>query len=151
MTPRGSPPTVNAYASQKKLAEKDRRIEELEGIVSRSAKRYVGEINSAFEFGCRPNLPEMTPGQSELLRFIEAFMRSNRVGPSYDEMAVALRLKSRGNVHRLLVGLEVRGKIQRLPNHSRAIRLIYPTVDVRIDGRPRKMMIVPFKDGVREP
>lgn len=90
----------------------------------------------------------MTPRQSELLHFIENFMRSNRIAPSYDEIASALGLKSRGNVHRLLLALEERVKIQRLSNHARAIRVVYPIVVVKIDGRAMKMKVVPFRDGL---
>jgi repressor LexA len=92
----------------------------------------------------------MTRRQAELLRFIETFTRSNGVGPSYAEIADATGLKSRGNVHRMLVALEERGRIQRLPNHARAIRVVYPIVNVTVNGRAMKMRLVPFDDVLKE-
>lgn len=44
--------------------------------------------------------------------------------PSYREMALALGLKSKSGIHRLVLGLEERGYIRRLPHRQRAIEAL---------------------------
>lgn len=55
------------------------------------------------------------------------------VGPSFDEIVKATGVASRGNVHRIVVSLEQKGRIRRLPYRSRAIEIIKPTKLDRID------------------
>lgn len=68
----------------------------------------------------------LTKKQNELLKFIETFMASERVSPSFEEMKAALNLKSKSGVHRLIVALEERGFIRRFSNRARAIELSHP-------------------------
>ena len=44
--------------------------------------------------------------------------------PSFDEMKEALALQSKSGVHRLIIALEERGFIRRLPHRARAIEII---------------------------
>ena len=81
----------------------------------------------------------LTKKQYELLKFIN--MKLNQVGisPSFDEMKVALNLKSKSGIHRLITGLEERGYIRRLPHRARALEVIkLPRIDRE---RPRKMSL----------
>ena len=46
------------------------------------------------------------------------------VPPSFDEMKEALELRSKSGIHRLIMALEERGFIRRLPNRARAIEVL---------------------------
>jgi len=62
----------------------------------------------------------VTPKQTRLLKYLER--RKNC--PSYDEMRIAMGMKSKSGVHRMLRSLEAQGCIKRLPNHARSIVVI---------------------------
>lgn len=66
----------------------------------------------------------LTRKQAELLRFIQERLRESGVPPSFDEMKDALDLKSKSGIHRLIMALEERGFIRRLPNRARALEVI---------------------------
>ncbi len=66
----------------------------------------------------------LTRKQHELLRFIGERLAEAGVPPSFDEMKDALDLKSKSGIHRLIMALEERGFIRRLPNRARAIEVI---------------------------
>lgn len=67
----------------------------------------------------------MTPAQRDLLAFIASFIEAHDgVPPSFDEMKDALGLKSKSGIHRLILALEERGKIARLPNRARCIEIV---------------------------
>lgn len=66
----------------------------------------------------------LTRKQHELLRFIHERLREAGVPPSFDEMKDALDLKSKSGIHRLIMALEERGFIRRLPNRARALEVI---------------------------
>jgi len=72
----------------------------------------------------------LTRKQRELLDFIGAFVATEGASPSFEEMKVALNLKSKSGVHRLVSGLEERGFIRRLPNRTRAIEPINPLASI---------------------
>ena len=55
----------------------------------------------------------LTQKQKELLLFIHERMQEQGVPPSFDEMKVALDLKSKSGIHRLITGLEERGFLRR--------------------------------------
>src|SRR5271165_6032430 len=66
----------------------------------------------------------LTRKQSDLLRFIHERLKETGVPPSFDEMKDALDLRSKSGIHRLILALEERGFIRRLPNRARAIEVI---------------------------
>ncbi|MEZ0304363.1 MAG: transcriptional repressor LexA [Hyphomicrobiaceae bacterium] len=66
----------------------------------------------------------LTTKQKELLVFINARLQETGVPPSFDEMKEALSLQSKSGVHRLIIALEERGFIRRLPHRARAIEII---------------------------
>jgi repressor LexA len=66
----------------------------------------------------------LTKKQSELLRFIHERLQEAGVPPSFDEMKDALDLRSKSGIHRLIIALEERGFIRRLPNRARAIEVL---------------------------
>lgn len=67
----------------------------------------------------------MTERENDLLRFLKDWFSKNSHSPSYVEMMIALGLKSKCSVHRLVHGLESRGLIvlEGAKNSARAIRL----------------------------
>ncbi len=66
----------------------------------------------------------LTKKQSELLRFIHERLKETGVPPSFDEMKDALFLRSKSGIHRLIIALEERGFIRRLPNRARALEVL---------------------------
>src|SRR5476649_408473 len=68
--------------------------------------------------------PMLTKKQSELLRFIHERLQDSGVPPSFDEMKEALDLRSKSGIHRLILALEERSFIRRLPNRARAIEVL---------------------------
>src|SRR5512145_1252758 len=66
----------------------------------------------------------LTTKQKELLVFIHARLQETGVPPSFEEMKDALDLQSKSVVHRLIMALEERGFIRRLPHRARAIEVI---------------------------
>lgn len=66
----------------------------------------------------------LTPKQKELLMFINERLQDSGVPPSFDEMKVALNLRSKSGIHRLITALEERGFIRRLPHRARALEVL---------------------------
>jgi repressor LexA len=66
----------------------------------------------------------LTRKQSDLLRFIHERLKEAGVPPSFDEMKDALDLRSKSGIHRLILALEERGFIRRLPNRARALEVL---------------------------
>ena len=66
----------------------------------------------------------LTTKQKELLVYIHARLQETGVPPSFEEMKEALDLQSKSGVHRLIMALEERGFIRRLPHRARAIEVI---------------------------
>jgi repressor LexA len=79
----------------------------------------------------------LTPTQKELLLFINERLKESGVPPSYDEMKVALDLRSKSGIHRLITALEERGFIRRLPHRARALEIIKLPEAVQSSLRPR--------------
>ena len=72
----------------------------------------------------------LTKKQNELLRFIHERLTESGVPPSFEEMKDALDLKSKSGIHRLIIALEERGFIRRLPNRARALEVLRQPEDV---------------------
>lgn len=67
----------------------------------------------------------MTKQQKDLFIFIQKYMSENDgVSPSFDEMRVALNLKSKSGIHRLVHALQDRGYIEILSFRARAIEIV---------------------------
>ncbi len=66
----------------------------------------------------------LTKKQRELLLYIQSRLSDDGVPPSFEEMKEALNLRSKSGVHRLIVGLEERGFIRRLPHRARALEVL---------------------------
>lgn len=85
----------------------------------------------------------LTKKQIQLLEFIQSRMARDGVPPSFDEMKLALDLRSKSGIHRLVTALEERGFIRRLPHRARALEILrLPDALMRSEGedggfRPR--------------
>ncbi len=66
----------------------------------------------------------LTRKQHDLLMFIHRRIQDDGVPPSFDEMRMALDLRSKSGIHRLITALVERGFIKRLPNRARALEII---------------------------
>jgi repressor LexA len=66
----------------------------------------------------------LTRKQLELLLFINERLNEEGVPPSFEEMKDALNLQSKSGVHRLIVALEERGFLKRMPNRARALEVV---------------------------
>lgn len=66
----------------------------------------------------------LTKKQHQLLTFIHDRMQRDGVAPSFDEMKLALDLKSKSGIHRLITALEERGFLRRLPHRARALEVV---------------------------
>lgn len=66
----------------------------------------------------------LTPRENALFKFLNRYSKSYGFFPTFDEMREELGLSSKSGVHNLLVSLERKGYIERIPNHSRAIKLL---------------------------
>ena len=74
----------------------------------------------------------LTPKQQSLLQFLEAHLLASGTAPSFEQMRIALNLKSKSGIHRLVTALEERGFIRRLPNRARALEVIRNSQSNRI-------------------
>lgn len=66
----------------------------------------------------------LTKKQHELLLFIASRLRETGIPPSFEEMKVALGLRSKSGIHRLMTALEERGFLKRLPHRARAVEIL---------------------------
>ena len=66
----------------------------------------------------------LTKKQRDLLEFIHKRVQRDGVLPSFDEMKVALDLRSKSGIHRLITALEERGFIRRLAHRARALEIV---------------------------
>ncbi|MBL8670362.1 MAG: transcriptional repressor LexA [Alphaproteobacteria bacterium] len=65
----------------------------------------------------------LTRKQHELLLYVNKRLAEGGVSPSFDEMKIAVGLRSKSGIHRLISGLEERGFIKRLPHRARALEV----------------------------
>lgn len=68
----------------------------------------------------------LTPRQCDALSFIRDTIAARGVSPSYEEIGRAVNIASKSSVSRLVLGLEQRGAIRRIPNLKRTIELVEP-------------------------
>ncbi len=85
----------------------------------------------------------LTRKQSELLRLINDTLQETGVPPSFDEMKDALGLKSKSGIHRLILALEERGFLRRLPNRARALEVLRMPEAAGISARPGRQRFSP--------
>ena len=65
----------------------------------------------------------LTKKQKELYDYLDHYIKSNQISPSFEEMKKAVNLKSKSGIHRLITSLEQRGFIKRLKHKARAMEI----------------------------
>jgi repressor LexA len=90
----------------------------------------------------------LTRKQYELLIFINKYLNEQGVSPSFDEMKDALSLRSKSGIHRLMMGLEERGFIRRLPHRARALEVLRLPDNVAAKPRGQSRREPPFAANV---
>ena len=65
----------------------------------------------------------LTKKQKELFVFLNDYIGTNDICPSFEEMKNAVNLKSKSGIHRLITSLEQRGYIKRLKHRARAMEI----------------------------
>lgn len=66
----------------------------------------------------------MTKRQKEVLDFILAFWAEKGYSPSYEDIANALGISSKSNVHRIIYALVNRGFLKNQPRKSRSLLVV---------------------------
>ena len=120
MSTNDTPEAVNRIADQvyaNWISTKGQSIEEAIANAVRAGILYRQHINPVMKTG-------LTRKQMILLGYIEAYCVNHGFPPSYDEMRDAMGLHSKSGIHRMILALEERGAIQRLPNRARAIEVL---------------------------
>lgn len=90
----------------------------------------------------------LTRKQYELLIFVNKYLNEQGVSPSFDEMKDALGLRSKSGIHRLMMGLEERGFIRRLPHRARALEVLRLPDNVAPKPRGQNRREAPFAPNV---
>jgi len=70
--------------------------------------------------------PGLTVRQDDLLRYLITREESGQGTPSFEEMMVALGLRSKSAIDRLIKALEERGYVKRIPHRARQITVTQP-------------------------
>lgn len=65
----------------------------------------------------------MTSTQKKALDYITVYWEENGYSPSYDDIAKALNVSSRSNVHRIVYALIERGFLENLPGKARSLKV----------------------------
>tara|TARA_B100001179_G_scaffold70074_1_gene48950 strand:- start:18 stop:632 length:615 start_codon:yes stop_codon:yes gene_type:complete len=66
----------------------------------------------------------LTKKQSSLFNFLKDRIKKTNVSPSFEEMKIAMGLKSKSGIQRLIDGLVERGFIEKRNNKKRAINIV---------------------------
>jgi repressor LexA len=80
----------------------------------------------------------LTKKQHQLLVFIRDRVARDGVAPSFDEMKEALQLQSKSGIHRLIMALEERGFLRRLPHRARALEVIKVPDNIAAEQTPQR-------------
>ena len=93
----------------------------------------------------------LTKKQLVLLEFIDKKIKESGISPSFDEMKEALHLKSKSGIHRLIMALEERGFIRRLPHRARALEVIRKVQRTSLEVELFESNVVSLKTGHEHP
>lgn len=66
----------------------------------------------------------LTKKQRKLMDYLKSYYEKERIMPTYREMLDALQTKSIGGLHGMVLRLETKGYIRRLPYQTRAIEIL---------------------------
>ena len=80
----------------------------------------------------------LTKKQKELFVYLNDYISSNNISPSFEEMKNAVNLKSKSGIHRLITSLEQRGYIKRLKHKARAMEITKVLPNQILNNRDNK-------------
>ena len=85
----------------------------------------------------------LTKKQKELFIYLNDYISSNDIPPSFEEMKKAVNLKSKSGIHRLITSLEQRGFIKRLKHRARAIDITktFSSIHSKINNKNESLSI----------
>lgn len=66
----------------------------------------------------------LTKQQAKLMRFLDEYLKAHGYARSFEEMKNGVGLRSKSGIHRIILALEERGFIRRLPDRARAIEIL---------------------------
>lgn len=66
----------------------------------------------------------LMPRMRDCLTFLNSYTEAHGYPPSFDEIRIALGLKSKSGVHRIITELEDRGAISRIADRGRSIEVL---------------------------
>jgi len=92
-------------------------------VLIRARPAFCREIYRQIDDSRTPSGAGLTRRQRDLLVYLRRYIKTNGFAPSFDEMKDAIGLASKSGIHRMVLGLEERGYIARLPDRARAITL----------------------------
>ena len=81
----------------------------------------------------------LTFKQKKLLDYLKSYFVKKSIFPTFDEMKRELKIKSKSGIHKLLIGLEEKGFIERVPHKARALR-----IRNKIDDIENNSVHIPF-------
>ena len=73
---------------------------------------------------CSYNIYMLTKQQNKLFNYLKDKIKKTNVSPSFEEMKIAMGLKSKSGIQRLIDGLVERGFIEKKNNKKRAINIL---------------------------
>ena len=73
---------------------------------------------------CSYNIYMLTKQQNKLFNFLKNRIKKTNVSPSFEEMKIAMGLKSKSGIQRLIDGLVERGFIEKKNNKKREINIL---------------------------
>ena len=65
----------------------------------------------------------LSPRHKKVLDYIKSYMKKTPVAPSYQEMMEATGYKSKNSINKIILQLEARKWITRLPGKTRSIQI----------------------------
>ena len=88
----------------------------------------------------------LTKKQKELFVYLNDYISSNNISPSFEEMKNAVNLKSKSGIHRLITSLEQRGYIKRLKHKARAMEITkeLPNINPSITNSEENFLNIPL-------
>ena len=79
----------------------------------------------------RPTNPKFTPLQGQYLAFIRTYTLIHREPPAEMDMQRFFRVTP-PSIHNMVLTLEARGLIERVPGKARTIRVLVPSADLPV-------------------
>lgn len=89
----------------------------------------------------------MSLGLTAALEFVRKRVAMGEA-PTFDEIRKHLGLQSKSGVHRVMVALEERGHIRRLPHRPRAIELVEGVAEVKPKADAPRVVVVVDRNGL---